>query len=192
MEFNTFDVAVGMMIFSCVLLSTSRGMIEELFDFFGWIIALLLARFSANAVAAVAFPAMQPQSMGVLCAFVLVFIVTRIVLHLANYALHYFVKTSKLSSINRLLGGLLGAFKGMMFVTLGVFVCAFSELPKSPEWQTAKMSRFFERNVEMLATYMPPFLGEQIRFPERNASAPPKLTRPIPSEVAKPKATSKP
>lgn len=199
MEFNTFDVAVGIIMFSCILLSTSRGMIDELFDFFGWIIALLLARLSANSVAAIAFPAMQPESMGVLCAFVLVFIVTRIILHLANYALHYFVKTTKLSNVNRLLGGLLGALKGVLFVTLGVFVCAFSDLPKSVEWQTAKSSRFFERNVEILASYMPPFLGSQIQFPPRNLSSyptdsiqtiPPETEQP--NSVSKPKSSSKP
>lgn len=189
MTFNTFDVAVSMVMLSCILLSTSRGMIDELFDFFGWIFALLLARISASSVASIAFPAMQPESMGVLCAFVLVFITTRIMLHLVNYALHYFIKTTKLSSINRLLGGVLGALKGILFITLGVFVCAFSNLPKSTEWRTAKTSRFFERNVEILASYMPAFLGAQIQFPSRDVNA----IQSFPTETAQPAASvSKP
>lgn len=196
-ELNTFDVIVGIIILSCILLSTSRGMIDELFDFFGWIIALLLAKLSANSVAIVVFPSMQPASMGILCGFVLVFIITRIILQLINYALHYFIKTTKLSSINRLMGGLLGAFKGILFVTLGVLVCAFSQLPKSQEWQTAKTSRFFERNVEILASYMPLFLGKQIQFPSRasdlNLNSMESLSPEIEQDnsVSKPKSSSK-
>lgn len=171
MAANTFDVSVAGVMVCCVLLSTSRGMIAELFDFFGWIFALVLARVFAPKVAASAFPNMEPESMAILCAFVLVFILTRVFLHLLNYALNHFMHQNKLSRLNRLLGAVLGLFKGILFITLGVFVLSFSDLPKSKEWQTAFSSRFFERNVEIMASYMPAFLGSQIKFPEHTANA---------------------
>lgn len=190
MEFNTFDVSVFGVILGCILLSTSRGMVAELFDFFGWIFALILARVFASNVASAAFPNMQPESMAILCAFVLVFILTRIFLHLLNYALNHFIHTSKLSRLNRLLGAVLGMLKGILFVTLGVFVLSFSDLPKSREWQTAFSSRFFERNVEIMASYMPTFLGSQIHFPKHtaNAGAPPAAPK---KETLTPNAQSK-
>lgn len=182
MEFNTFDVSVTGVMLCCILLSTSRGMLSELFDFFGWIFALILARVFAPSVAQFAFPNMQPESMALLCAFVLIFILTRVFLHLLNYALTYFVHNNKLSRVNRLLGAVLGMFKGVLFITLGVFVLSFSDLPKSREWQTAFSSRFFERNVEIMAAYMPAFLGSQIQFPQHTATfgdAPPTPTKDI-------------
>lgn len=170
MAANTFDVSVAGVMVCCILLSTSRGMIAELFDFFGWIFALILARVLAPKVAASAFPNMEPESMAILCAFVLVFILTRVFLHLLNYALNHFMHQNKLSRLNRLLGAVLGLFKGILFITLGIFVLSFSDLPKSKEWQTAATSRFFERNVEIMAMYMPAFLGSQIKFPKHTAN----------------------
>lgn len=189
MGLNTFDIIVLAVMVGCIWLSTSRGMIAELFDFFGWIISLVLARAFSPVTAKIVFPTMQPESMGVLCAFVLIFVLTRILQNLLQYALNHFVKVSQLTTINRLLGGALGALKGLLFINLGVLACAFSDLPKSPDWQQARTSRFFERLVELEKGFLPEFMRNQVNFPERNGQNPTE-TEPKPKNKS-PKPTQK-
>ena len=70
-----------------------------------------------------------------------------------------------LGGVNRVLGGVFGAAKGVLLVTLAVLVCAFTDLPKTPEWQQAQTAFVFEQLAELTVPYLPPFVAEQVKYP---------------------------
>lgn len=167
--FTVFDLfAVGTILVS-MLISTSHGMVAELFDFFGWIISLILARALSSPIADNIMPNMQPRQMAIVCAFVLVFVATRLFQRLLRFALDSAINKAKLTHLNRLLGGILGIMKGVLFVGLAVFFCSFSSLPYSDDWQSAATSRFFEGVVKSATPLLPEAFADQVHFPARDA-----------------------
>lgn len=161
---TTFDFLALGTVFVCIIISAMRGLVAELISFGGWIVALIAARLFAVPVSDVVFVSMQPRPMAVVCAFVLVYVVARVATVFAQYLIDFVVKKSKLSSLNRLLGALLGAAKGVLVVSFVVLACMFSSLPQEPEWQDAYSSAFFEETARMGAPYLPDFLADQLLF----------------------------
>lgn len=172
---TTFDFLALGTVFVCIVVSAMRGLLAELISFGGWIVALIVARMFAVPVSDVVFSTMQPRSMAVVCAFVLVYVVARIATVFVQYLLDFVVKKAKLSNVNRLLGALLGAVKGTLVVSFVVLACMFSSLPQEPEWKDALSSAFFEETARMGAPYLPDFLADQLLFeqPENTEAANP-------------------
>ena len=50
-------------------------------------------------------------------------------------------------------------------VTLAVLVCAFTDLPKSDEWQNAYSSPFFEGAASVAVPYLPEYLAKKVSYP---------------------------
>lgn len=188
--FTLFDLLAIGTVTVCLLIGTSRGLIDELFNFFGWIVSLILARTLASPVADAVLPTMQPRQMAVVCSFVIVFIGARLLQHFVRFALHSAISKAKLTNVNRMLGGLLGILKGILFVCLAVFICSFSNLPYSDDWRNAHTSEFFENMVKSATPMLPEVFADQVHFPARglngNSEPPPrKHRRQRPPEVEK-------
>ncbi|RRD91499.1 CvpA family protein [Conchiformibius steedae] len=187
--FTLFDLLAVGTITVCLLIGTSRGLIDELFNFFGWIVSLILARMLASPVADAVLPTMQPRQMAVVCSFVIVFVGARLLQHFVRFALHSAISKAKLTNVNRMLGGLLGILKGILFVCLAVFVCSFSNLPYSDDWRDAHTSEFFENLVKGATPMLPEVFADQVHFPARDVNGssepPPRKPRRRPPEVEK-------
>lgn len=160
--FTAFDFLALITLLVCTAMSAMRGLVAGLIALGGWIVALILARMLAVPVSDVVFSAMQPRPLAVVCAFVLVYILVRIGTVFLQYLLDMIVKTAQLSTLNRLLGGLLGAFKGVLVVSFVVLACMFSDLPQEAAWQQSFSAPFFEEIARLAIPYLPDFLAEQL------------------------------
>ncbi|XXQ68492.1 CvpA family protein [Neisseriaceae bacterium B1] len=195
MMLTTFDfLAIGT-VFACLILSAMRGLVRELLDFFGWIGALIMARMFAVSAADTFLPTMTPRELAVVCGFVLVYVVVRIALVLVNHVLDFTLTKTKLTSVNRVLGALVGGVKGVFFVAIAVLVCSFSSLPESDDWKNAVSAPFFEQLASYGIDYLPDFLQDQVVLPSRSGSldglepSEPKLASPSQSSQSRPHLT---
>lgn len=161
---TTFDFAAFGVIFACIVISALRGLMGEVIAFSGWLIALFSARAFAEEVSQSVFASMHPREMAVVSAFALIYISVRVVLALFSQLVGAVIKKDRLSSVNRLLGGLLGAVKGFVIVSIAVLLCAFSDLPDSPDWQESFSASFFESSALWCKPYLPEFLAKQVAF----------------------------
>lgn len=167
-----FDfLAIGS-ILVCVALSAMRGLVRELLDFFGWIIALIIARMLAVEVADTILPTMTPRELAVVCGFVLVYVAVRVALMVVNHILDFTLTKTKLTSVNRVLGALVGGVKGLFFIAIAVLVCSFSSLPESDAWKNAATAPFFEQLASYGVDYLPDFLQDQVVLPNHSSSLP--------------------
>ncbi len=60
-----------------------------------------------------------------------------------------------LGSVNRVLGGVFGAAKGVLLVTLAVMVCAHTDLPETEDWQSSYSIPYFQSLSEVIMPYLP-------------------------------------
>ena len=160
-----FDMLALGVIVVCVVISMMRGVIAELLVLITWIVALIVAKVFATSFAEFALTAIQPPALAVVVGFVLLFAAAWLVQYLLRSLLTTAISAVGLGSVNRFLGGLFGAVKGVIIVTLAVLVCAFTDLPQTDAWRTALSAPYFEALAQIAVPYLPPFMAEQIKYP---------------------------
>lgn len=160
-----FDIlALGLIGVSAVV-SMMRGVVAEVASLITWVMAFVVAKMFAAPFANLALSGIQPPGLAVVVAFVLLFAAAWLAQYFLRALFTSAVAALGLGGVNRLLGGVFGAIKGVVLVTLAVLVCAFTDLPKSPQWQHAQTAFVFEQLAQQTAPYLPPFVAERVHYP---------------------------
>ena len=149
------DMLAFAVIAACIVISMMRGVIAEVSSLITWIVAFLAAKWFALPFAEVAFASVEPKPLGVALAFVMVFFAAWLLQRLLRSMLTSAVSAIGLGSINRILGGVFGATKGVLLVTLAVMVCSFTDLPASESWQESYSIPYFQTLAQMAMPYLP-------------------------------------
>lgn len=152
---------------ACILMSLMRGVIAEISSLLTWIVAFGVARWFAVPFAGIAFASVEPQALGVVMAFMMLFVLAWFGQRFMRSLLTAGVSAIGLGGVNRLLGGMFGALKGVLLVTLAVMVCSYTDLPQTEDWQASVSIPFFETLAqEVVMPYLPDF-----NEPARNTDA---------------------
>ncbi|MDO5640277.1 MAG: CvpA family protein [Neisseria sp.] len=160
-----FDILALSVIAVCIVISMMRGVITEVTSLLIWIVAFIVAKMFAAPFADLALTSVQPHGFAVVLGFILVFVAAWLVQHFLRSLLTAAVSAVGLGGVNRLLGGVFGAVKGVLVVTLAVLVCAFTDLPQTPGWQQSFSAVYFEALAQMAVPYLPPLVAEQVQYP---------------------------
>lgn len=154
------DILVFGVIAACIFMSLMRGVIAEVGSLLTWIVAFLIAKWFAVPFAGVVFRSVEPQTLGVAMAFVVLFVIAWFVQRFLRSLLTTAVSAVGLGSVNRLLGGVFGAAKGVLLVTLVVMVCSYTDLPQTEDWQASYSIPFFETLAQdVVMPYLPQWGG---------------------------------
>jgi membrane protein required for colicin V production len=92
------------------------------------------------------------------------FVVVLLIGGLLNYLLGKLVETTGLSGTDRLLGGVFGAFRGVLLVIVVLLVCGFTPLPADPWWKESRLIQNLQPLVGWVAEYLPESVREQLDF----------------------------
>ena len=103
----------------------------------------------------VAFKSIQPRALGVAISFVVIFFLARFLQQFLRTILTNAASSMGLGSVNRVLGGVFGAAKGVLLVTLAVMVCAHTDLPETEDWQSSYSIPYFQSLSEVIMPYLP-------------------------------------
>ena len=145
------DMLAGCVILICVLMSMMRGAVAEAASLGIWVVAFFVAKGFAVPFADIAFKSFQPllaKGLSFVMLFFGAWLVQRLLLALTTSAL----SAAGLGGVNRALGAMFGAVKGILLVTLVVMVCSLTDLPKT----------YFEYLAQSAVPYLPgKGLGEQ-------------------------------
>lgn len=160
-----FDILALAVVAISMIVSMIRGVIAEVTSLVTWIIAFVVAKMFAVPFAELALSSIQPPELAVVTGFILLFIAAWLVQHFLRSLLTAAVTAVGLGGINRILGGLFGAVKGVLIVTLVVLVCAFTDLPQTEGWRQSFSAVYFESLAQLAVPYLPPFIGGQVRYP---------------------------
>ena len=160
-----FDIVALGIIVVCILISMMRGVIAEVASLVIWVVAFLVAKMFAAPFAAVALTSVQPPQFAVAVGFILLFVAAWLVQHFLRSLLTSAVSAIGLGGVNRLLGAVFGAAKGVLLITLAVLVCSFSDLPHTPDSRQSFSAVYFEALAQLAVPYLPPVVADQVQYP---------------------------
>jgi len=155
---NALDIIVIAVVALSALFAFARGFVKEALSIAAWVGAGLvtlygLPQFSPIVQKYIASPLLAQIATGVA-----LFVVSLIVLSLLTSALASRVKDSALSAVDRALGLLFGAFRGVVIACLGFIVLSWA-IPNEPDWpgwvRGARTRPFLNNGADILRSFVP-------------------------------------
>lgn len=148
-----------------VLVGLWRGLVSEVLSLAAWIAAFWVAwtfgpRVAAQFEHAIALPAAR-IALGYGLCFVAVLIVGAVV----RFIVRRLLWSTGLGGLDRLLGMLFGFARGVLLVTLAVFLAGFTPLTREPGWQGSLLLPQFRGVAAWLGERVPANVRRHLQPP---------------------------
>lgn len=160
---TAFDVGVGLLVFISAILATARGLTREVLSLATWAGSALVAIWMWQAHPDIARGYIREEIVADVATVVVSFIVTLIVLHLITIRIADFVVDSKIGPLDRTLGFVFGAVRGVL---IGVVVVIFGQWllgTSLPAWALESRSLPVLSSLgDSLVTALPDDLEKQV------------------------------
>ncbi len=141
------DLILVLLILLSVLFGVLRGFIKELFSLFVWGISAYLSLVYAKKAAEHYQDILPVGEIGLVSAFVILFIVIYFILSIFNYFVSKIVRKSALRSADMSLGGVFGLFRGvvMMIILVWLVNSLVPTLQNNADWQSSMLVFYFSQ-----------------------------------------------
>ena len=158
------DHAVLVIVGFSVLLSVIRGLVREVLALAAWIIAAVVA-WLFGGKASVWMPDEIPgEELRGMVAAVLVFVAVLLAMSLIAVAVSQLVRSSGLSTEDRLLGALFGVLRGLVVVAVLAVGAGATTLPAQPVWREAALRPLLEMMGMGARNWLPPGVAQHIKY----------------------------
>lgn len=137
------DLLVSAVIAACIVISTMRGVITEAGSMAAWVVSFFFAKLFAAPFADIAFASFQPRLFALALSFISLFVIACLIQKILRSLLTGAVSAVGLGFANRILGGVFGALKGILIITLLVMLASKTDLPDTEEWRQSYTLPFF-------------------------------------------------
>ncbi|MGI4983236.1 MAG: CvpA family protein [Janthinobacterium lividum] len=168
---TVFDYVVLAVVVLSALRGAWRGLVAEAFSLIGWIVAFTLgARYAGRIVPWI--PANWPGGTLTqwLVGFATVTVGVMLLAGVGSALLGRLTEASGLRSVDRSLGLLFGAARGLLLVLIFYVAAGFTELPTLPFWRDALLRPYVEQGVLAARPFLPAPLQAYARVDPRGAS----------------------
>ncbi|CAM0998474.1 Colicin V production protein [Rhodanobacter sp. Root179] len=176
-----------------VLVGLWRGLVSEVLALVIWIAAFWVAWSFGPAVARHFEHVIELPSARIIVGYGLCFVAVLILGALLRFVISRLVESTGLSGTDRLLGMLFGLVRGVLLVTLLVFLIGFTAFTRDPWWQQSVLLPQFQHVAVWLGQQVPPGLRDYIHPPavlDRLSGLPATLPASISGASPAPAATS--
>ncbi|MEZ0233271.1 MAG: CvpA family protein [Methylophilaceae bacterium] len=161
---TTFDYAVLAIIGLSILLSMMRGFVREVLALASWVVAFFVAKIYTLQLAPLLPSTIPSDALKFLAAFIILFLATLLICSLLAIALSQIFKKAGLDWVDRLLGALFGAARGLMIIGVLVFLAGLTDLPKDARWRNAMFSAPLEAMVNSILPWFPEDIAKHIKY----------------------------
>lgn len=162
---NYFDFILLGILLVFVLIGGWRGFVREILSLVTWAAAILIGWLFADDVAGLYDTLVQDdvvrRVLGFVTLFVIVFLFGMLASFLAN---RYLLQKKSFRLGNTVLGGLFGALRGALVVTLVFLLAGVTSFPQRDWWREALLSPYFERTALFASQYIPRDIARHIRY----------------------------
>ena len=152
---NWFDLAIIGVIFIFLIVGLIRGLIKEVLSLVSWILSFWLAFTFAESTSAYFEPYLDSPLLRVIAAFAVLFVLSMLFLSAIGYLLHKILAVSGIRGIDRILGGLFGAAKGLVIIAALMLFAQETVLPEEDWWQKSMLTPHFQPLVEVIRSALP-------------------------------------
>ncbi|MBR7059040.1 MAG: CvpA family protein [Neisseriaceae bacterium] len=135
---TTFDLIAIFIFLLFVLISMMKGLVGEIVTLLRWVIGFVAAWIFADFVADFLLlkDSLSPE-IAHISAFIIIFSAVFVVMFFLRKILTKCVTAIGLGGINRLLGGVIGAIKAVILLTIIIMLGSQTPLTKHPQWQAS-------------------------------------------------------
>jgi membrane protein required for colicin V production len=156
-----------------VLIGLWRGLISEVLALAVWIAAFWVAWTFGPAVAGHFEHSITLPSARVLAGYGICFVAVLILGALLRFVIAKLVESTGLSGTDRLLGMLFGAARGVLLVTLAVFLLGFTAVTRDPWWRESALLPQFQGAAAWLGQRVPESVRRYLHPPAALEHLPP-------------------
>jgi membrane protein required for colicin V production len=158
------DYAVLAIIGISLIVSVLRGLVRELLALVAWVTAFFAARFLALNVAPIFSKTIPDETLRVLLAFVVVFVMTLLAMTLVSVVMSSLIKGAGLGWLDRLLGAAFGLVRGAAIVVVGVLLAGLTTLPREPAWRNSLSGAQLAALGDTAKAWLPYDLAKHIHY----------------------------
>jgi len=161
---TTFDYAMLGILALSIAISLWRGLVREVVSLVAWLIALwVAARFCVDA-AALLPASITSAPARYAAAFIGVFVGTIIVLELLGWLVSKLLRAVGLGFVDRLLGAVFGAARGLLIAWVLTLLGGFTSLPQRDWWRDAVLAPPLQTSVLAARPLLPFELAKRIKY----------------------------
>lgn len=163
---NGVDFAVVGILLLSLAIGLWRGFVHEALSLLGIPLAFVLSKMYVDPLAQL-LP-MEQESMRMMVAFAVLFIVAILVWSALVWVIARLVKAAGLGWPNSVLGGLFGLVRGVFVVLALVWLAGMTYFPERPFWREAQMSRTLEDAALLTKVWLPGDIAQRIHYGDRS------------------------
>lgn len=162
---TAFDYAMLTVVLISVAISIWRGLVREVVSLLSWLAAIWAAfhytvPFADNFLPSV----ITNPSARYATALLVIFIGTVLVLELIGVLLAKLMHAAGLAFVDRLLGAVFGAARGILLVWILVMVAGLTSLPREPWWQDSILAAPLQTSVLAARPLLPLEVAKRLKF----------------------------
>lgn len=161
---TSFDYLVLAILGVSAFLGLLRGLIKEVLSLIAYVVAFLAAIWWGPIVSVWLNAWVDNALLRTAVAYGVVFIVVLLLVGLVNVTLGTLVKRTGLTPADHGLGALFGLMRGALIVVVLVALAGYTELPREPWWQQARLSGTVVQGVQKIKQLLPPSLASWLPY----------------------------
>ncbi len=189
---NWTDELILAVLLLSVLAGLWRGLVSEVMALGIWLTAAWVAWHYGPMVSAGLPASVDLPSARIISGYVLCFVAVLVAGALLRWVLGRLIESTGLGGTDRLLGMVFGLARGLLLVTLTVFLLGFTAFARDPWWQQSQLLPQFEGMAGWLSSRLPADIYQQLN-PARLMRHWPAAPTSVPERTpASPAATSSP
>lgn len=166
---TAFDYFVILVVVVSASLGIWRGFVYEIFALGAWITGIVCAVVFGQKVATwITFNI--DEWLKIIVAYALVFVAVFIAVSVAGFVFTKIVRAVGLSPVDRGLGAMFGIVRGVLIVTVIVFIASFSSMKQSDWWQQSASAKPFELMAGILRYRLPDSVTKHFKMSARYSS----------------------
>src|SRR5258706_6502939 len=158
------DYAVIGVFAASLFVGAWRGLVREVLSILGWVIAFLAANLLAGPLGPVMPQAIPSPELRVAAAYVAVFVGSLVVTTLLGLLFSKIVKAAGLGGVDRMLGALFGAARGLLIVLAAALLAGLTSAPKQSFWRDSASGPYLVRAAQALKPLLPQTFSERLRY----------------------------
>jgi len=162
---NWTDYLIIAVLALSVLIGLWRGLISEVLALAIWIAAFWVAMTFGPSVAAFFEHSISLPSARYLVGYGLCFIAVLLVGALLRFVVSRLIESTGLSGTDRLLGMVFGLARGVLLVTLAVFLIGFTAFTRDPWWRQSALVPPFQGMAMWLGEWVPASVRPYLQRP---------------------------
>jgi len=149
-----------------VMVGLWRGLVSEILSLAIWVAAFWVAWVFGPVLAVRLEPLVHTPALRIIGAYVLCFVVVLVLGALLRFVVQRLIYGIGLGGLDRLLGAVFGLARGVLLVTLAVFLVGFTTFTREPWWQQSILLPYFRQAAVWLEQRTPADVGKYLH-PER-------------------------